>query len=631
MLTLDELLKQSAPKPKSLDDLLQQTGGVEILKGERVPEELIQQRRMDEFLYKGLESGEIEPVEPTIGQRIKAHLPQAIGGAAGAAAALATFGPDPTDLVTIPTVKQEVVKRLTPLVGAGIGGIAGKVIQQTYRQRQPGAKPMTLKELYTEQLIAFIEEFGAEAGGRLLAKPIGAGIRALGKKIIAPGAKQAAKLLDRSGLGITIAQATDNRLFDLMESIAEGSLVGGGKIQKLKTILIPKAINKAVASLSDDFASAVGKLSPEEIGDVLLDTLGKKKTVFNRASRAIYKQVDNLIRRSGATGDIVDVTVLKKFAQTRLKSKVRVLRSQTGDTLLDSIIGLPDKISFKQASSLRSALITQSRNMTATKDVALGVTRQLTKLADGAINKSGKALSGDALDMWRFANKFHREGKQIFNSKIIKTLSKQLVDNPEKAVGTLFRKGATKQIKLLKNTVDAPTWNKLKSGYIETILQKGQTPTGEFSGIKFLSALDDDVLRVTFNPEEVASIRGLGKATELLQRPAAGFAATGKLVIAITQAGTIGDILAGGPFLNARGQATILLTPHALGRIATSKKWSKLLIEGMKDPIKNATSVTRLLNITRKLDIENNRRQKVEQMRRRVEEINRQLGASTTP
>jgi len=242
--------------------------------------------------------------------------------------------------------------------------------------------------------------------------------------------------------------------------------------------------------------------------------------------------------------------------------------------------------------------------MSATRDVALGATKQLAKLTDGAIERGGKQLTGDAFDMWRFANKFHSEGKEVFNSKLIKSLGKTLGDNPEKAISRIFQKGASKQIKLLKNTVDEPTWDVLKHGYIEDILKKGKSPTGEFVGTKFLNQIDEDVLKATFKPEEIASIKALGNAAELLQRPASAFGSTGRLVVAISQAGALTDMASGKGFLTRPGQATILFTPYAFAKIATNKKWSNLLINGMKDPVRFSGSLARLSRIASGLDLE---------------------------
>lgn len=592
----------------------------EIITSTVIPEEDLREMREQEFLQQGLKSGEIVQEQPGLIDRIRGELPQIGGGIAGGLAFSRAAKP------AIQNIQDPRLRMLARggafLGGTFFGAMAGKSVQQQFRLAQPGAQSMTLRELYTEQLVAGIEEAGSELAGRGIAKGLGKVIKpiagAIGRKIVAPGAKEAAKLLQKSGLGVTLAQATDNRIIDLMESIAEGSLFSGGKLQKLKTILIPKAIKKAVGELSDDFASSLGKLTPEQTGEVVLDAINQKNTAFKRASRSIYKQVDKLITRSGKTGEIVNITALKKFARQRLSSKVNILKSTTGDTLLESVLNLPDRVTFKQASSLRSALLTQVRTMSTTKDVALGVTKQLAKLADGAIEKGGRQLSGDALDMWRFANKFHREGKQVFNSKLFKTLGRTLADNPEKAIPRIFQKGASKQIKLLKNTVDESTWNALKHSYLESILTKGQSPTGEFIGTRFLNQLDDDVLRATFKPEEITSIKAIGNAAELLQRPAAGFGATGRLVVAISQAG----LLTGSAFIQSpKTAAAIILTPAAFSWIATNPKWSRLLIEGMKDPIKFSGSLARLGRIASGLDVENIMRKRQADERNRIKQL----------
>jgi len=592
--------------------------------GEIISEEQMQEFRQEEFVRKGMESGDIVQEQPGFLDMLQAKWPQIAGSMVGAGVGAATFGPDPSDLVTVPAAAAGTAKFLGGVAGAGLGGAAGKGYQQAYRMNQPGAKPMTMKEIYSEQLLAGIEEAGSELAGRGIAKGVGAGARFVGRKMVAPGAQSAAKLLRESGLGITLAQATDNRLIDIMESIAEGSLFGGGRLQTLKIIQTPKAINKAVGSLSDDFATALGKLSPEEAGELILDAVNQKNTAFNRASRSVYKQVDKLVKQSGQTGDIVDITPLKKFARQRLASKVDILRSTTGDTLLRGVDNLPSKVSLKQASSLRSALSTQTRTMSVTKDVALGVTKQLTKMSDAAIEKSGKELSGEAYNMWRFANKFHREGKQVFNSKLVRSLKKTLVDNPEKAVPRIFQREASKQIRLLRTALEEktekgiaePAWDTIKHSYLESILKKGRVETGDFIGKKFLSQLDDDILNATFSAGEVASIKNLGNAVELLQRPTTKMGGGGSLVIKILQAGAIYNP---GEILNNPTQAAVILSPIAMATIATSKKWSKLLIEGMKDPVGKSAALVRLSRIAAKIDLEaefKKRQSKKEQERR---------------
>ncbi len=593
---LDKNAQPNLPQGFIIDKQPQQFGRITA---EPVDPEETRQIKQLEFLQQGLQSGQIQPTDPTFFQRLKADLPQITGGTAGALAFERAARPLTQQ---IPHPLGQAGARLGAVVlGAFIGGAGGKGFQQTFRMAQPGAKAMTLGDIFTEQAIAGIEEAGSELVGRGLAKGAGAIIRPIGRRIITPGAREAAKLLRKSGLGITLAQATDNRLIDLMESIAEGSLLGGGRLQKLRLIKIPAAITKAVGDLSDDFAKSMGRLSGEDVGELLLDTINKKNTAFKRASRSIYTQVDKLVKRSGQIGDIVDVSALKKFAQGRLQAKVRVLRSATGDTLLDSIVNLPDRITFKQASSLRSALLTQTRNMSVTKDVALGITKQLSKMSDNAIDKAGRRLAPEALAMKRFADKFHRQGKEIFNSKIIKSLSRTLADNPEKAVPRIFQKGASKQIRLIRNTVGPETWDALKHGYLETLIAQSKNADGNFIAKSFLNKLDDPILKSAFTESEIASIKNLGKAVSVLQKPTAQFGATGKLVIAISQAG----ILTGGAFAQRPGQAAaIVFSPIAFARITTNKKWSKLLIEGMKDPIKRSVALIRLARIATNIDLD---------------------------
>jgi hypothetical protein len=108
-------------------------------------------------------------------------------------------------------------------------------------------------------------------------------------------------------------------------------------------------------------------------------------------------------------------------------------------------------------------------------------------------------------------------------------------------------------------------------------------------------------LKASFSPSEIASIKNLGRAVSVLQKPAAVFGATGRLVIAISQAG----ILTGGAFTQRPGKAALIaFSPVAFARIATNKKWSRLLIEGMRDPVKSSGALIRLARLATDIDLD---------------------------
>lgn len=623
IISTEDMFKTETKDVISSDEMF--TSPKSKVTSEPVPQKEIVAGLQEDFLKSGLESGEIVPVEPTFIENLKRKWPQYVGGGVGSLAVHRAMKPQ------LQQIKHPALRLLaeagTLFTGGFLGGMGGKGYQQLYQMNKPGAKPQTLSELYTDQLLAGLEEGASEVVGFGIAKGLGKSARFLSKspmgraiksRLIDPGAKKAAALLRKYNIGITLAQTTQNRIIDLMESISEGSIAGGGYLQRLKTVRIPQAILKEVDSISGRFTTALGKLSREEIGDIIFDALTKENTTFKHASKSLYKQVDKLIKRSGKVG-LVNIKALQKFSKSRLQSKVNILRSQTGDTLLESIMALPENITFKQATSLRSSLLTYARTMSSTKDVALGATKQLAKLADNAIEKTGKNLSGDALTMWRFANKFHREGKELFNEKLIKDLTRLSVNRqPEKIIPRIFQKGASKQIKLLKNTVDKDTWDVLKHGYVESILQKGKIETGEFVGKNFLNNLDDDVLKATLSTDEIKMLKDLGEAAELLQRPASAFGSTGRIVVAMSQAG----VITGSAFKKKPGfAATILFTPYAMSRIVTNKKWNRMLLDGIQDPVKFSSSLARLARVATQFDMENLANRRKQEFQDRLESV----------
>lgn len=544
------------------------------------PEEQAEYERQEE-LREQIEAGNIEPVPPTFWEQFKEDIPQMAGGTVGGIAGAKAGAKIP---VGHPALKGLAVLGSAGL-GAFVGGMGGKGAQQYYRMTRPGAKAMTLGEIYTEQAIAGIKEGAAELIGRTIA---GVGAKALApvKKRLIPGTKGLSKQLLKRGAHLTPAQATESRIIDTLEGIAESSFFGGGKLQRLKRITQPAAFAKYI----DDIAKQMGKgtrtqLSPEDIGDLLFDAIEGKRTIFKATAKAAYSKVDKLTERAK-----VSLTPLKEFAKKKMTTAAArkgIGSTQAGDTLLKRVLQLDDVVSFRQAQALRSALIDERSAMSITRDKAIGLAKQLVGLTDNAMEQGTKELSPEALKAWRIANKFYRTGQQTFNSKIIKTLTKNLAENPEVAVRKIFRPGATKQIKVVKNLVDKETWTTLKSAYLEQILKESSDIDKVVLGKSFLNKLNkvgDDTLKEIYNGQELASIKSIGRLGQLIQAPTGG---SGAMLIQLQQAGAVVQLaglvgLASTPFKKTSG--FILISPPVLSRMLANPTWSKWLSTGFKMP-----------------------------------------------
>ncbi len=593
---------------------IQQRGGIE---SEPVPPEADK----SVWLRGQIESGNIEPVPETFWEKFRQDIPQMAGGTAGslAGARIGAIG-----AAKIP-VGHPVLKGITivggAVVGAIVGGAGGKGYQQFYRITRPGAKPQTLDELYTEQIIAGIEEGASELAGRGIAK-VGGKLLAPAKKHLIPGAKGLSKKLSKFGAFLTPAQATESRIIDTLEGVSESAFFGGGKLQRLKKIAQPEAFKGFI----DDIVNRIGKgvqknLSPEDVGDLLLDTIQGKRTAFKATAKAAYNKVDKLTAEAR-----VSTLSLKKFASDVMKTaKARkgIGSSQAGDSLLNKILKLDDLITFKQAQGLRSALMSEQAAMGITKDKAIGLAKHLTGLTSRTMEEGALSLSDDALKAWKVANKFYRTGQETFNSKIIKTLTKTLAENPEVAVKKIFRPGASKQIKIVKNLVDKQTWKALKTTHLEFLLSQSADADKVILGKSFLNRFNkigEATLKEIYKGDELASIRSIGELGRLLQRPTGG---SGGMLIQLTQAGAVLNLsrmaFGGAPVL-AGETGAILIGPPILSRMLANPTWSKWLSSGFQLPrhMPAASALaTRLLRTTTQIkrELQNEARQKAREDR----------------
>ncbi len=554
-----------------------------------------------EQLRARIAAGEVEAVPPTYWEKVKGELPQMAGGTAGGIAG------------------AKVGLRYGPwgalaggVLGAGIGGMGGKGYQQLYRMGK--GEPMTIGDIYTEQAIAGIEEAASELAGRGIAK-VGGKLLAPVRKRLLPGATGLSKQLLKRGAHLTPAQMTESRIIDTVEGMAEKSFFGGGKLQRLKTLTQPKAFTKYVDDIVEQISrGAKTNLSPEDVGDLLLDTIEGKRTAFKATAKAAYARVDKLSK-----GTKVSLVPLKEFAKNSMKKatiRKGIGSTQAGDTLLKKVLQLDDMVSFKQAQSLRSALLDERSAMAVTRDKAIGLAKQFTRLTDEAMEAGGKSLlpikagrTDDAIVAWRIANKFYREGQEQFNKKIIKTLSKTLAENPEVAVRKIFRPQASRQIKVVKDLVDKATWQQLKTANLEHIIREASDADKVVLGKSFLSELNklgDDTVKMIYNPQELASIRSIGKMGEILQKPTGG---SGGMVIQLMQAGAAMNLLTGGIPQLTRESAAVLIAPPVLSRMIANPTFSKWLGAGFRMPRSSPAAtalVTRILKAKVKIEREIN-------------------------
>ena len=480
------------------------------------------------------------------------------------------------------------------IAGAAAGTIGGRAVKEVIGGAISGKIPARLSK--KDMAVAGVTGAIGEAGGALAVKALSP----FAKKV--PKATQnAMQYLKQYGGRLTPAQATETRILDLLENVAESSIAGGGRLRQffLKQ-------EKILENIASDIVERFGiKATPEEAGLLVQKAITGKRIAFNAAGRALYRNVDKLTE-----GVQVSTVELKKEAGkmlVRLTPKVGKkimmpsLRNKTTVRMLKDFTSLPDEVPFSYLQQWRSDLLQIGYAPTdLIPGKTAGMAKHLAREVDKTFKNAEGGLSGDALNALERANTFWRAGKEKFNSKLIKSLSTQ---NPEAITKSVFKPGAIQSIRKTRQIIGSKTWEKLKGTYISKLMFKDALDTkGIVNGLKLDTALRNmgqTTIDEIFTKTEQAELRNFVNVLKAIQvrPPALG----GGMLIQLTQAGAILDMAAfRGPSV---GSATVLLAPPVMAQLFTRPGGIRWLTKGLvtKPGTKEAMKLaTRIMALTAK-------------------------------
>src|SRR3972149_8759680 len=504
---------------------------------------------------------------------------------------------------------------LIPPLAAGLGGGVGEFVSQA-----AGDQPFNLSEKKRQ---AITQGVGSGAG-RLL----GAGI-SKGYSLISGGASpeatKAISYLSKKGLKQPLlpAEATDNRVLDLLDNISQNSLIGGGAIAKHK--LSRKVF---MEGLTDEILTAFGKdADPDIMGKLFLDLVDDNLKMSRVAANNMYNLTDDLLRpvtkkipievpssfvdRLGKplmTQQMQKVEVMRAPVNiSRLKVFVRNIQKTSkqapaisaeamGDDIVSEISAMPNTVDFAVAKDLKTRLMKKIDFFDVTDKTApaKGIAKKGISMIDDAIENQLKGNHPEAYQMWRDANQTWKSTGEQFNNRFIRTMVRKvdpdLGGDPEMIVNSVFKSGRILRIQRVKNPLDIgpkpegrDLWNKLKSWTIHDSFKKTTNKDGEIIGTALdetlfgRNGLGDKVLRETFTPDEIGNLKEFTNALKVIQ--ARSKEGTGRIWIQLTQAGAVMGVLSG---QYRKASIALLGGPYMLSRIFTNPKWSKRLIDGIK-------------------------------------------------
>ena len=547
----------------------------------------------------GLNGSPEAPAGMSVPDAILAEAPQTMGSIAGAglaASKLTAGGP-----------------MIVPLVaGASLGGGFGEAMKQI-GQHLSGSldAPRTSTDAAKRIGKAALTEGGFEAVGGFVAKGFG--------KILSPFSKTMKEgvgeamdyFKDKIKPVLLPAEATESRILDVLHNISESSLIGGNQIAKYKTERT-KFFDEFADSIVDQFGS---RTSPDDLGNLFVTAVDGKKKIHQEAAGVLYNNVSDIINSSTRevqkkvvdgmgtrwvteieSGVDIPVASLKDFA-----SKVRVNSTElggieaknAGDDLLSAVVDLPDNLSFDAAVELRSRLISRVDEFSVLnrKAPAIGKAKKMISLIDSQIESSLKSGSPEALDAWRTANRFYKEGQEQFNNTFLRRLVKLADDTgtgAENIAPAIFQPGQVSKVRKVKRALGegSEEWNKMQGFFAQHLMSKSTDVEGNVIGKRLLNNLSgkpnsfgEPLLREVLSEPQIREIKLFATVLQESQRKQSEGA--GRMLIQLTQAGAVGALATGNATLPA---ATIILGPPLLSKLMLNPTTSRLLTTGIQTP-----------------------------------------------
>ena len=522
----------------------------------------------------------------------------------GIAAGMATAGPEPTDLFTVPSV-------ITALAGGG-----GAAIGETVQIFADPDRDFNIKHIAR----VFGEEAALDFAGQGIFRGIGKipGVRRLvggvQKTKVADAERLSGKLV-RAGREIGIedagflpAQFSVHQGIDTFQGIGENSLIGSNAFFQYKRGQIKSAAH-LVNGVADSISEGASKRSFGDAADLFLDTLEDKGITHSMASRKLFGAIDVEMLESGIVRNVDEIVDMSPYRQLGQELRERATKaddiglSASSLNMLDKAKNRTQNASFETAVDIRSGLLDIQRaakSKLAPDPKAVGITSKLIKVLDNSMATAARNVSPKVEQMWRRANWFHKAGKKRFHNKIISKLMRDIPDNPEGAAIIFKNK---KNILRAKKAVGKDVFQEVKGTWISKLIRDAAQadPTvakgiGEPLGTRILRNFNNvgqEALDAAFTPLEQETVRDSARILAIVQARTGGQAGALKFVQGQALAGIVAAPLvepAAGKQIS-RASSVLLIGPAVLGKLMLRPTFKKLLTEGFKAGIGTEQSI----------------------------------------
>jgi hypothetical protein len=502
------------------------------------------------------------------------------------------FGEVPeTALQTLGAMGGSLVKPgLGTIVGAGAGTAAGQYLKRGVANALTGA---FYRPTPVETGIAVAGGMLGEKLGRMVAKPI--------EPKITPKAEAIIQNFKQFGGRFLPAQISRSRGLWVLQNFLEGSWGGA---QTIGDVVEKGQGREVIDRMVNQTIRAIGNTGdPHVLGTAIQDAAERGLDSFMTAARANYAQLDGIAQKGVSTRRIKDsakqllndlVYKWKKVDPNTgavIKGKAQITGMNVSINTLQKILGWPAELPWRFLQQERASLYKVGYRPNALvpgRDA--GIAKKLANKIDEVMETEGNSLDPQAVLAWREANKFYKEGIEIYNDKLLTALSKEYPDSVAKYMTSEI---GSRRINHLKQILPHDVFQDLKAHWLNDIIHvQSVTPQGNISWRKLntqLNKVGDYNLEKMFSKDELQSINNIARTLELIQERPTKLG--GGLVVQLVQSGAIISPMAAAVFGERDiGEATqgallaggaVLISTKGLAKIYASKAGMAMLARGL--------------------------------------------------
>jgi len=373
-----------------------------------------------------------------------------------------------------------------------------------------------------------------------------------------PEARQAVVEILQAGGKVSPGLFSTARWIDIVEEVSSGSLLGGGSV-----LLARESGADIQQAIARRFVQAFGTVGGREaVEDLVREAFGRGVDIFRLAGKKMYQEVDRLTQ--GATVDITDLVkgltvASEEFGNQGARKLLREVRKfvkpgksatqvgtgifdEAGNEILKDVAAVaPDnRVSFAVAADIRSKLLSIGRvdgELIAGETARIG--KRFSKLVDRAMDKTARGLKGKAHEAWREASRFWKRGSKVWNSRLIKALSK---DEPRALLPAL--RNNTRNIKKLRGELTEAEFENVKGLMISDIATRASDESGQIVGRRMLKQMQNqqEGLVEMLGFKGYRNMQKLFTRLELTQAKTAAEGVPGRMMIQLKQAGAVSQV-----------------------------------------------------------------------------------------